>query len=62
MDPEHLARMAEALPKGRYLLCPNGSHLAMYDDQQAYFDGLVQFVRDVAGGGSSFPDTARGHL
>ncbi len=59
IDSDHLARMADTLPKGRYLLCPQGSHLAMYDDQQVYFDGIVQFVRDVAAGGSSSIDNAR---
>ena len=29
---------------GRYLHCPDGSHLAMYDDQQRYFTGLVEFL------------------
>ena len=24
---------------------PNGSHLAMYDDQQLYFGGLIDFLR-----------------
>jgi proline iminopeptidase len=52
MDPDHLAWMGDMLPKGRSLLCPRGSHLAMYDDQQVYFDGLVRFIRDVAAGGS----------
>jgi proline iminopeptidase len=33
--------------RGRYLYCPNGSHMAMYDDQKTYFGGLVQFVHDV---------------
>jgi proline iminopeptidase len=36
--------------KGRYLLCPNGSHMAMYDDQKVYVDGLIRFVRDVDAG------------
>jgi len=48
MDPDHLAWMADAVENGRYLLCPQGSHLALYDDQQVYFDGLVRFIRDVA--------------
>jgi len=48
MDPDHLAWMADAVENGRYLLCPHGSHLALYDDQQVYFEGLVQFIRDVA--------------
>jgi proline iminopeptidase len=44
MDPAHMQKMAERLPGGRYLHCPNGSHLAMYDDQQIYFAGLVDFL------------------
>jgi proline iminopeptidase len=47
MDPAHLERMAAAMPRGRYLHCPQGSHLAMYDDQQAYFTGLIEFLHDV---------------
>jgi len=50
MDPAYLAMMADRLPAGRYLHCPNGSHLAMYDDQQAYFGGLIAFLHDLAGG------------
>ena len=40
-------QMAAALPQGRYLYCPDGSHLAMYDDQQVYFAGLVDFLHSV---------------
>jgi GNAT superfamily N-acetyltransferase len=50
MDPEHMEWMADAVQNGRYLHCPNGSHLAMYDDQQVFFQGLVEFVRDVDAG------------
>ena len=50
MDPKHMEWMAGALGKGRYLYCPNGSHMAMYDDQKVYFTGLVQFIRDVNAG------------
>jgi proline iminopeptidase len=32
---------------GTYLYCPGGSHLAMYDDQVTYFDGIVDFIRNV---------------
>jgi proline iminopeptidase len=46
MDPAFMEMMAGRLPAGRYLHCPNGSHLAMYDDQQTYFAGLVSFLRD----------------
>ncbi|MDA8355051.1 MAG: proline iminopeptidase-family hydrolase [Actinomycetota bacterium] len=44
MDPAHLEKMADALPKGSYLYCPEGSHMAMYDDQEVYFAGLVDFL------------------
>ncbi len=50
MDPEHLRQMAEAIPAGRYHHCPEGSHLAMYDDQETYFTGLLEFVREVEAG------------
>jgi proline iminopeptidase len=44
MDPAHMEAMAARLPAGRYLHCPEGSHLAMYDDQETYFAGLTNFV------------------
>jgi len=50
MDPAHMAWMAEQMPRARYLLCPEGSHMAMYDDQQTYFEGLIRFLRDLDGG------------
>lgn len=50
MDPKHMEWMANEVANGRYLHCPDGSHLAMYDDQQRYFDGLIEFVRDVGAG------------
>ena len=47
MDPKYMAGMAKKLPHGQSLLCPKGSHMAMYDDQQVYFDGLIRFLRSV---------------
>ena len=47
MDPAHMEWMASQFAKGRYLCCSNGSHLALYDDQEVYFRGLTEFVRDV---------------
>jgi proline iminopeptidase len=44
MDPAHMQLMAERLPTGEYLYCPNGSHMAMYDDQPTYFAGLTNFL------------------
>jgi proline iminopeptidase len=48
MDPAHMEWVSKQLPKGRYLFCPNGSHLAEYDDQQTYFKGLIAFILDAA--------------
>jgi proline iminopeptidase len=47
MDPAHMQAMARAMPHGRYLDCPDGSHMAMYDDQQRYFGGLIGFLNHV---------------
>ena len=44
MDPKHMEMMAKAVKNGTFLLCPNGSHLAMYDDQKTYFTGLLAFL------------------
>jgi proline iminopeptidase len=44
MDPNHLRWMAEQLPRGRYLHCPDGSHLAQFDDPEHYFPGLIDFL------------------
>ncbi len=49
MDPKHMQAMARALPQGRYLHCPDGSHLAMYDDQVIYMAGLIAFLHEVGG-------------
>jgi proline iminopeptidase len=50
MDPKYMEMMAGAVRHGRFLLCPNGSHLAEYDDSQTYFTGLIKFIDDVAEG------------
>jgi proline iminopeptidase len=47
MDPAHMQMMAAKVQHGRYLYCANGSHMALYDDQQTYFKGLIAFLRDV---------------
>jgi proline iminopeptidase len=49
MDPAHMEKMSRQLPKGRYLFLPEGSHMAMYDDQTAYFAGLIRFLREIDG-------------
>ena len=50
MDPKHMEGMARSLPRGRYLDCPAGSHMAMFDAQERYFEGLVRFLNDVDSG------------
>ena len=47
MDPKHMEWMANEVQNGRFLLCLNGSHLAQYDDQKTYFNGLIKFIKDV---------------
>jgi proline iminopeptidase len=50
MDPDHMRWMVQELPNARSLELPDGSHLAMYDDQERYMDGLIRFLRDVDSG------------
>ncbi len=47
MDPKYMEWMATEVQNGRYLFCPNGSHLSQYDDQKTYFKGIIQFLKDV---------------
>lgn len=47
MDPEHMKWMSTQVQKGRYLHCANGSHLAMWDDQEVFMNGVIQFIKDV---------------
>ena len=50
MDPAWMEMMSRKLPRGRYLYLPEGSHMAMYDDQDAYFAGLLEFLHAVDAG------------
>ncbi len=47
MDPKHMEWMSTEVQNGRYLYCPNGSHLSQYDDQKTYFNGVISFINDV---------------
>jgi proline iminopeptidase len=44
MDPVHMEEVARRLPHGTYLHCPQGSHMALYDDQETYFRGLISWL------------------
>jgi len=50
MDPAHMEWIAKTVQKGTFLLCPNGSHMSMWDDQANYMKGLVGFLKTVDGG------------
>jgi proline iminopeptidase len=47
MDPAAMEEQSKLVQKGRYLYCPNGSHLAMWDDQQVFMEGVISFINDV---------------
>jgi proline iminopeptidase len=50
MDPEHMRWVSTQVRNGRFLLCPDGSHMAMWDDQRTYAAGLIAFLKDVDAG------------
>jgi len=50
MDPKHMEWMSGEVQNGRYLHCPDGSHLSQYDDQKTYINGIVSFLKDVDSG------------
>jgi proline iminopeptidase len=50
MDPRHVEWISTEVRNGRYVHCPNGSHMSMYDDQETYFKGLITFIKDVDSG------------
>jgi proline iminopeptidase len=47
MDPREMEWIAGAVQNGRYLYCPEGSHLSQYDDPDHFFPGLISFIKDV---------------
>jgi proline iminopeptidase len=50
MDPKHMEWMSKEVKNGRYLYCPEGSHIVQYDDQKTFFTGLIKFIKDVDAG------------
>ena len=47
MNPEDMRKEGKLIPNSRTYLCPSGSHLSMYDNQQDYFNNLIGFLKDV---------------
>lgn len=50
MDPKAMEEQSKMVQKGSYLYCPNGSHLAMWDDQKVFMDGVIKFIKEVDAG------------
>jgi proline iminopeptidase len=46
MDPKAMEEQSKMVQKGKYLYCPNGSHLAMWDDQKVYMNGVIKFIQE----------------
>ena len=47
MDPKAMEEQSKMVQHGEYLYCPNGSHLAMWDDQKTYMNGVISFIKKV---------------
>ncbi len=47
MDPDDMKKMATLMPNASSFICPQGSHLCMWDDQAFYFKNLLRFLQSV---------------
>jgi proline iminopeptidase len=50
MDPKAMEEQSKLVKNGRFLYCPNGSHLSMWDDQTVFMTGVIKFIHDVDDG------------
>lgn len=50
MNPEEMKEMSRLVKNGRSLHCANGSHLAMWDEQEFFMEGVIDFIKDVYNG------------
>jgi proline iminopeptidase len=48
MDPAAMEEQSKLVKKGKFLYCPNGSHLSMWDDQQIFMNGVVSFIHEIS--------------
>jgi proline iminopeptidase len=53
MNPEEMEEMSTLFPNGHYLYCSEGSHLAMWDDQEHFMPGVIGFIHRVHDGSIS---------
>ena len=49
MDPKAMEEQSRLVKNGSYLYCPNGSHLAMWDDQAVYMKGVIGWIKKIDG-------------
>ncbi len=47
MDPAAMEAQSKMVKNGSYLYCPNGSHLAMWDDQEVFMNGVMKWIKEV---------------
>jgi proline iminopeptidase len=47
MDPAAMEAQSKMVQNGSYLFCPNGSHMAMWDDQKVYMEGVIGWIKKV---------------
>jgi len=47
MNPDFLKWMSEQVQNGSYYLCPNGSHMCMWDDQENYMRAIIKWMKAV---------------
>jgi proline iminopeptidase len=50
MSVDDIRKMGELIPNSRVVVIPGGSHCAMWDAQEPYFEALIGFIKDVEAG------------
>ena len=48
MNPAEMEEMSKLVQNGSYLYCANGSHLSMWDEQDFYMKGVIDFIQKAA--------------
>ncbi|MBD0332241.1 MAG: proline iminopeptidase-family hydrolase [Chitinophagaceae bacterium] len=49
MNPKAMEEQSRLVKDGSYLYCPNGSHMAIWDDQKTFMDGVIKWIKQVDG-------------
>lgn len=50
MDQKAMEQQSKLVQRGRFLFCPNGSHLSMWDDQKIFMNGVIKFIKEMDAG------------